>query len=320
MKRVVVTGASGFIGSRTLAGLVSAGFEVHAVHASAAPARAADDVVTWHQCDLLAQDPAPLFGRIKPTHLLHLAWYAEPGRFWTSAENFRWVAASLALVRAFLDSGGIRVVGAGTCAEYDWSSGIDRLSEDAPRIPATVYGVAKKATAELLAAQARGAGATFAWGRVFHLYGPAEDPRRLIAGTIRSLIRGETARCSSGDQLRDFLHVDDVAGAFVRLVDSAIAGAVNVASGDAVAVRDVVQLIARRLDAESQLALGVIPKQPGEPQSLVADVTRLATELQWHPSRSLEQGLSDTIGWWLDFERARGHATGALGREGASPA
>src|SRR5215217_4494631 len=120
MKRVLVTGGTGFIGRHTLAELLARDFEVH-VAARSKPSDFPSDV-SFHECDLLDAGAARrLTTRLAPTHLLHLGWYAKPGLFWTSLENLRWVAASLTLYLAFAEAGGTRAVIAGSCAEYDWS-------------------------------------------------------------------------------------------------------------------------------------------------------------------------------------------------------
>src|SRR5215510_11521173 len=114
MKRVLVTGAGGFIGRACIGPLVDRGFEVHAV--ARTPAVDADTRATWHHHDLLTSgEPARLVDAVRPTHLLHMAWYAVPAKYWTARENVDWAAASVSLARAFGHAGGVRFVGAGTC-------------------------------------------------------------------------------------------------------------------------------------------------------------------------------------------------------------
>lgn len=295
LKKVLLTGAGGFIGRHCLPILRDAGFEVHAL------SRAAHETgqgVQWHVVNLFEDGAAEmLLAEVRPTHLLHLAWYAEPGRYWTAPENFQWVRASLALLQAFAAQGGQRVVMAGTCAEYDWRHGW--CSEAVtPLAPTTVYGTCKHTLQAMLAAYSRQYGLSSAWGRIFFLYGPHEHPSRLVSSVIRSLLRGEPALCSSGEQVRDFLHVADVASAFIALLDSDVQGSVNIASGEAVAIRDLVERISAKLGHPELLRLGARPTPVEEPPLLLADVRRLKKELGWQPTIGLDSGLDDAIAWW----------------------
>jgi nucleoside-diphosphate-sugar epimerase len=292
VSRVLVTGATGFIGRGTLAPLRALGYEVHAV----ARRERSGAGITWHVADLLDPDAtARVVAAARPSHLLHLAWYAEHGRFWTSPENVRWVEATLALMRAFTAAGGRRAVIAGTSAEYDWDHGF--CSEAVtPLRPATLYGIAKDATRRVASAAAEQAGVSLAWGRVFFLYGPGEHPDRLVASVARALMEGRPAETSSGIQVRDFMHVDDVAGAFAVLLDSGAEGAVNIASGEPVRVREVVEELARAAGRPDLPRLGALPDRAGEPPLLVADVRRLRDEVGFTPAWSLPAGLAQTLG------------------------
>lgn len=297
LKRVLLTGAGGFIGRHCLPVLRNAGFEIHAL------SRAGHETgyeVQWHAVNLFEDGAAErLLAEVRPTHLLHLAWYAEPGRYWSAPENFQWVRASLALLHAFATQGGQRVVMAGTCAEYDWRYGW--CSENVtPLTPATVYGTCKHSLQAMLAAYSRQYGLSSAWGRIFFLYGPHEHPSRLVSSVIRSLLKRQAAECSSGEQIRDFLHVADVASAFVALLDSEAQGPVNIASGEAVAIRDVVSRIGERLGRLELLRLGTRPTPAEEPPLLLADVRRLNREVGWRPTIGLHAGLDATIDWWRD--------------------
>ena len=296
-RRVLLTGASGFIGRQVLAPLLARDFEVHAV--ARRPVPEAPRTVHWHAADLLAPGAAEaLISAVRPSHLLHLAWYVEHGAYWSSPENLRWVEASLALVRSFREARGARALIAGTCAEYDWTRGERCAEGSTPLVPATLYGTCKHALRQVVESYARTTGLSAAWGRIFLLYGPHESPRRLVASVVQSLLRGEPARCSSGEQLRDLLHVADVADAFVSLLDSGVTGAVNVASGDPVRLRDAVQELARRAGREDLVQLGAIPAAANDPAVLTADVTRLRDEVGWRPRFDLGTGLEDTLEWW----------------------
>jgi nucleoside-diphosphate-sugar epimerase len=254
--------------------------------------------VHWYKADLLdKRQTSTLLAEIRPTHLLHCAWYAVPGKYWTAPENYRWVEAGLHLLEAFVDQGGQRVVGVGSCAEYDWRDG--HCSElGTPLNPATTYGACKHAFQLLLTAFSRQAKLSAAWGRLFFLYGPHEPRERLVASAIRSIMLEEPARCSHGQQIRDFLYVQDAADALVALLDSDVLGPVNIASGAPVAVHEVVQKIADQLERPNLVRLGALPASENDPPLLVADVARLRDEVGWSPRYDLASGLAETINWW----------------------
>lgn len=283
MSRVLVTGATGFIGT----------------HARPALERAGHDVVTM-RVDLLHPKAADaLVHAARATHLLHLAWYAVPGKFWSAPENVEWVEATVRLLRAFYDAGGQRAVAAGTCAEYDWQ-GDGLLSErTTPIRPATPYGRAKAEAFE----RASELGGELAWGRVFFLYGPGEHPDRLVSSVARRLLAGEEAPTTEGTQVRDFMHVADVAGAFAALLDSGATGAVNIGSGEPVTVREVVDEVARAAGRPELLRAGALPQREGEPPQLLADVARLRDEVGFRPRYDLRSGIADAVEWWRQRQR-----------------
>jgi nucleoside-diphosphate-sugar epimerase len=290
--RVLVTGASGFVGRHALAALAARGYEVHAVARNPLPG------FTNYPVDLLdeAQRRA-LVARVAPSHLLHLAWDAEPGKYWTSASNLDWVAASLDLARSFFEIGGRRFVVSGTCAEYAW--GAPRFDESmTPCAPATLYGAAKDGTRRILAAYADSVGLSFAWGRLFYLYGPGERRGRLVSDAAHALLTGAAFPTSPGHQARDFLHVVDVAGALAALLDSPVTGAVNIGSGTAVPVRTLLDGLAARTGRPDLLHYGARPLSPSEPAVIEAATTRLREEVGFRPRFTLDAGLDDTLAWW----------------------
>lgn len=295
---VLVTGASGFVGRAVLPRLAASGYEVHVVtHTSAAPDLPG---VRAHRLDLLdASATEALAGAVRPSHLLHLAWYTTPQRYWSSARNLDWVEASLRLLRCFAAAGGERVVVAGTCAEYDLTGG--RCSETTtPRRPASLYGVCKNALFEMATTHARSAGHSLAWARLFHPYGPAERPERLVPSVVRNLLAHRPVELSHGRQERDFVFVEDVARALVRLLDSELEGAVNIGSGEATSVRSVVAAIADRIDAPADVHFGAREAGDDGPPLIVADVSRSRDELGWTPTVPLDEGIERTVSWWRE--------------------
>lgn len=296
MNKVLVTGASGFIGRRCLPLLVSKGYEVHAL-SRRQPLDLAIPNVYWHEFDLLPPGcAAELLRKIRPDSALHLAWYAVPGKFWEAQENLEWARASLEFLRAFVDQGGKRVVGAGSCAEYDSSAG-ECVENETSLHPATLYGACKHAVGNILHALSRQTGLSSAWGRIFYLYGPHEPPARLVAYVTSSLLRSEPALCSEGRQILDFIHVEDAASAFVTLLESKVQGPVNIGSGRPVAVRDVLQEIGRQLGRSELIHFGA-RAETSEPERLWANTQKLNREVGWSPHYDLARGIAQTIDWW----------------------
>jgi nucleoside-diphosphate-sugar epimerase len=296
VKRVLLTGASGFIGSHCIQPLIDRGYEVHAVSRSPRPDRSA---ATWHDVDLLRSGAGrALIEQVRPTHLLHRAWFVVPGKLIAAAENFDWVGASLELVRAFADAGGARLCVCGSGYEYDWSHGYCTEGVT-PCVPDTVYGACKHALHEMVRTFAAGRVLSATWPRVFFLYGPREHPERLVASITRALLRGEPARCSHGRQIRDYLHVQDVADGLVVVLDSDAQGAINVSSGQPTTLREIALTIGRLTGRPELIQLGALPARANDVH-LVIGANAKAVALGWQPRYDLESGLLQTVGWWRE--------------------
>jgi len=301
MKRILVTGATGFIGARAVAHLLAKGYDVYA--AGHTPPQ--DSRIKFHTADVLnigAMRAA--VETIQATHLLHLAWNVTPGHYWKAPDNLDWVSATLHLARAFVSAGGQRAVFAGTCAEYLW--GPSRFYEmQTPCAPASLYGTAKDALHRLLTAYALETGLSIGWGRIFFLYGPGEKPGRLVGDAIKALSAAQLFPASHGNQMRDFLHVDDVGAAFAALVDSDVQGPVNIGSGKAVPVRAILEKIAEETGHAECLRLGERPLPATEPPIIEADTGRLTQDVGFCPRYDLAAGLADTIAQWRQRDDPR---------------
>jgi len=280
--RVLVTGATGFIGRWTVDPLLRAGAEVHAVTRRRPDGARAD--VTWHEADLRDRAAtAALLERVRPSHLLHLAWYVTPGLYLTSLENLEWVGTTIGLLDAFAAAGGRRVVVAGTSAEL-------------PMVPSTLYAACKRGVYEVLRGWSAQVGITFGWGRVFFLHGPDEAPERLVPQLVRAGLTGQPFPMRHPDQVRDYLHVADTAGALVALLLSDVQDAVNIASGEPVVLADLARQVERCLERPVTLLAGEPVFDPVP--TLVGDATRLRAEVGFVPRFTLSEGLRDTVEWW----------------------
>jgi nucleoside-diphosphate-sugar epimerase len=303
---VLVSGAGGFIGRWSVPRLIAGGYEVHAV-AARAPGRelpAQLSGATIHHADLLREESVDaLIQEVRPSHLLHFAWVATPGVYWTSPDNRRWLAASQHLLQSFLGNGGMRAVMAGTCAEYDWSRvGVcnERGSPLADEAGAAItpYAECKIAMQRALAAFGSVRHLSTAWGRIFFQFGPGEHPDRLVASVIMNLLSGREALCTHGRQIRSFLHVADLGSAFAALLDGVTEGPVNMGSPDRISVAGLLEEIALQIGRPELLRFGARDAPPSEPPLLVPDVGRLYDEVGWRPRFALHDAIADTISWW----------------------
>ena len=295
--KVMVTGGAGFLGRAMVSRLHAAGAKVIATTRSAAP-QDAPDGVTWARVDLTDRDAvSALMAAHAPSHLMALAWHMGGG-YQHSAENYRWLQHSIDLIFAFAAAGGTRAVFCGSCMEYDWSLEEPFVEGVSPLHPNTDYGVAKAALSRVFEPLCAQLGVSGAWARPYFLYGPGENPRRLAADVIISLLEGREALCGAGTQKRDFLHVGDVADAMATLLASDVTGAMNIGSGQAIAMADLITEIGRQIDRPDLIKLGARPPRAGEPELVEADPTRLRDGLGWRPTFTLETGVADTIAWW----------------------
>lgn len=258
-RRVLLTGRGGFIGSRIARALEAAGAEVLDARALSGGGDLLDPAVR-----------AATVAAARADTLVHAAWVTAHGAFWSSELNRDWAAASADLFARFAAAGGRRILGIGTVAEYDWTTGADRITEATPLAPATPYGAAKARTGEALAELAAREGLSHAWARVFHLFGPGEPPARLIPAIIRAAITGEPLDCGPGETARDFTGVEALGKAVADLALSPAEGAFNVATGRATRFADLARIVGEALGAAPPIRFGARALGPGEPVCLVA--------------------------------------------------
>jgi Nucleoside-diphosphate-sugar epimerases len=297
--KVFVTGATGFIGSHLMRVLLAAGHDVLILtRPDGNPWRIRDIL---HQVSIVQgtmqeiQNVQEQLRIWQPQACVHLAWYAEPGKYLNSKENLASLQDGLKLLQILASCGCEQFVGAGTCAEYEMKSEV--LLETDRTKPETLYAATKSSfqvLGEQLAAQA---GLRFAWGRVFHLYGSSEDTRRLIPATILSLQKGHIFSASLGEQIRDYLHVTDVASAFAAMVEQRAVGIYNICSSEPVTIRFILETVGGLMGQPELIKHGVLPYREWEPMFLCGNNDRLKT-MGWVPQVELRSGLKATINWW----------------------
>jgi nucleoside-diphosphate-sugar epimerase len=301
--RVLVTGASGFIGAHCVRELLDRGHQVAILTRSADPPSRLKEVAGRIERieGALGNLPRAALQTWKPEGCLHLAWYAEPGKYLEADENVDCLIGSLALLRTLISDGCERFVGAGTCFEYEMAG--HPLQESSPTRPATLYAATKLSVCETGQKVARQKGSKFAWGRVFYPYGPQEDPRRAVPGVINALLDSRPFPATTGEQVRDYVHVEDVAAGFATLLESGAEGVFNLCSGAPLTMRELLSLIGEQLGKAQLIEFGKFPARSYEPPYIAGDNSRLRS-LGWSPRYTTASGLAQTIGWWRANRRA----------------
>ncbi len=298
--KVLVTGATGFIGSHLARLAVNEG---HSVQALVGPAsdrwrvRDIEDRIQFIESDLRelrVSDTSLALDR--PDLCVHLAWRGWSGSLAAVEENVTSLSVGLEFMRLVAELRCPRLIVAGTCLEYDTT--YPTLSEGTPVRPGDLYGTCKNAFFQVAQEFSRQAKMEVVWPRIFYSYGPYEDPRRLVPSIVLAVLHGQPAKATGGEQIRDYLHVEDIASAIWTVARTGLTGAVNIASGISVSVGDVIRQIAELMGRPDLVRLGALPYRKGEPMVIRADASLLRERVGWHPQFDLRSGLRRTIEWW----------------------
>lgn len=274
--KIVVTGASGFVGGHLVAELVSRGHAVRAVARDPVRLRAQ---VWASRVELIGCDVGSPVSRLlwdePPDALIHLAWPGLPN-YRDSFHIECNLPADLRFIRGALDAGVPHVMVAGTCLEYGMQEGAH--TDDADTKPCTPYGVAKDRLRRELFEWRRSREFTLQWMRLFYMHGPGQNPRSLLAQLDAAIDRGDdNFDMSPGDQRRDYLSIREVVCDLADTVESPkCSGIFNVCSGSPVTVADLVQRRCRERGRFPTLNFGVHPYPDYEPFSFWGIPGRIA--------------------------------------------
>jgi nucleoside-diphosphate-sugar epimerase len=298
VNRAFVTGASGFIGAAVARRLVAEGVPTAVLmRPSSNPWRLGPSLPKLTVIEGSFHEPAgyeAALADFAPDTVFHLAWHGVGRARRDDLEQVRVnVPGTMDLFAASARAGARCFIAAGSQAEYGPSD--RRIDESHPTRPVTLYGAAKLATLTVLERLAAAHSVRLAWLRVFSVYGPQDDENTLVSMLIRRLLAGERPAVTSGDQLWDYLHVDDSAAAFLAVARSDAAGVFNVGAGVAPPLRDTMALVRDLIDQSLEIGFGEVPLGRGAVNTLEPDVRRLQSAVRWAPQITLADGLRATI-------------------------
>jgi len=270
-KRILLTGATGFVGKQILNEISKDDVEIVLVvrKGSNNVFNNVENIVSIIETENIFNETVSWWAsKCKDIDIvINAAWYAEPGSYYTSISNIECLRGSLNLAEGCIASGVKKFIGIGTCAEYQISN--EPIPSNGPLKPLTIYAAAKIATFQILEQLFNSNNISFAWCRLFYLFGEGEDARRLVPYLKKQLTEGKLAKLSSGNQVRDFMNVS-VAGKIIADISlSNQSGPINVCSGIPKTIRNHALEIAKEYGNESLLRFGAKEDNALEPEYIV---------------------------------------------------
>lgn len=271
MTKVLITGATGFVGKAVLEALSKYAVDITCMLREGSIPTAIGNNAGYkpvYVSDIFDLSEDEWCQHLRGIDLiLHLAWFAKPGEYLTSSKNFECLMGTTVLARAAAKAKVSRFVGIGTCFEYDTNAG--RLSIRTALNPLTPYAIAKTAAFLTVEQILKDTDTSFLWARLFYLYGKNENPMRLVPYIHSRLKQGEIVELTKGDQVRDFL---DVAIAAEMIVTEALGdsrGATNICSGIGITVRRLAEEIADQYGRRDLLKFGLRADNLTDPKVVI---------------------------------------------------
>ncbi|QDK37500.1 NAD(P)-dependent oxidoreductase [Bdellovibrio sp. NC01] len=293
--RVLVTGGSGGVGSFVVKELLAKQYQVACLARD--PKKITDSAVAIIQGDL-SEIPAieKQFAEFRPEAIVHLGWIgvdqkekSNPGQI----HNLQTAVDLLQLAQKYQVKS---FIGMGSESEYGVHN--KKIDETASNKPLTKYAIAKFATGLMMEKMCKDAGMNFTWLRLFSSYGPGDRPGSLMSLMIKTLLKNEPMNLSECVQVWDYVHARDIARLIGMILQNPKeSGFFNLGGGHACVLKEVVHMIANKIDPNAELHFGAIPYGPNQNMHLEADISKLKKVYGWEPQISLEEGLSETIAW-----------------------
>ncbi len=302
--RILVTGATGFVGSTLVQHLIASGHEV------AALVRPSSRRI-W-RLEMIGRELRQIEGDLESLPessirdfaaegVAHLAWSGVSNRDHNNPNQIGNIRQAVDLFSLVAQSGCSVFVGLGSQAEYGPCSGA--IATDAPTNPTTLYGECKLATGRILAQLAKHhpQKPRFGWLRLFSSYGPGDETYWMIPSLILQLLHRQVPPLTLGEQRWDYIYVDDVVRAISSaLTSSEASGVFNLGSGIAIPLASTIRTIRDLIDPALSLGFGQVPYRPDQVMHLEADISRLTELTGWTPRVLLADGLRQTVEWYRE--------------------
>ena len=303
MKRAIITGATGAIGTALVAELINTGVEVLVLcrRDSSRNARIPQHpLVKLKYCALdelasVENDTGKEFDVF-----YHLAWSGTTGQarndMYLQNQNVQYALDAVGAAKRF---GCTTFIGAGSQAEYGRAEGM--LKSDTPAFPEMGYGYGKLCAGLMTRDYAHQLGLKHIWCRILSIYGPNDGMQSLVMSVIAALTRGNVPKCTKGEQQWDYLYSDDAAKAFRLMAENGVDGKTYVlGSGQVRPLSYYIQSICEETVPGSSADFGAIPYSPKQVMYLCADIAPLQQDTGFTPEYSFREGIQETIRWFKE--------------------
>lgn len=302
MKRLLITGATGFLGTNLMERIDRKEYEVFVLGRMCPKSVDKEHFFTY---DLMKADIHRMYAildRIKAEVLVMLAWNVSTQSYWESYENHIWAGSSIQLAKMFLDTGGgfKQILFFGTSASYDYELGWLKEKPEYEK-PFSVYGITKLYASRMIEKLAKDYGAAYCEARIFSAYGKYERSSRLVPSVIRHMLKGEKITIDKGGLMRDYLFAEDVAAAVYTCIRKRAEGVYNISSGEPVTIRQIVMQIADILGTENLVEFCIDEKQKNPPL-IVGDNLKIRS-LGFQPRYRLDEGIHKILEWMKEEDR-----------------
>lgn len=293
MKKLLITGVTGFVGSRVLRKLVESKYNCIVLLRKSSNTQRINDLLPF--CNIVYADLndhleiEEVISDLKPTQIIHLAWNGVKNQARNNKIQIENIYDTINLYSVAQIHGCTEFIGLGSQAEYGLLSG--KITESAPTFPTTVYGAAKLSCYQLLDRLSAVDGINFCWLRLFSSYGEGDDPSWMLPYLTNELISGRRPSLTLGEQYWDYIHVDDVATGIISAMEKKAKGIFNLGSGKVYQLREIIIMVRNLIDKELTIGFGEIPYRSDQVMHLEADITSLTAVTGWRPTIDLNDGL-----------------------------
>ena len=281
MKNILLTGATGFVGTQVLLNLLNKECKIHVIIRKGSEKffkNKSSKIKLIYTKDLFNENINWWTNQCKNIDtIIHLAWYTEYNDYLNSPKNIDCLIGSLNLAKGAIEAGVRRFVGIGTCFEYEFSS--KDLTINTPLKPLTIYAGAKAGLYLSLSKLLPSKSVEFSWCRLFYLYGDGEDQRRLVPYIHKQLSKGLLAQLTNGKQIRDFLDVYKAGKMITDVSMGKQQGPINICSGNPISVKRLAENIADKYNRRDLLKFGARLDNLIDPPRIVG-ISNLKTSMQ----------------------------------------